>query len=297
MQVVDSPTGSRSSQCEPTTLDSNYGTMMTTTNDHYKLLRKELTLKRLRTMKAAGKSSVPRGGTVKLRVSIRLAFSADFVDLYIITNKEDYMDSLGVRSKSIWCSLLIQIGNVFGLKIPNGCSFMYASEHWRLTRTALAGKWESKEVGRLKDIANGNQLMLCCDEYLSHASERKDSLKGLPFKNVVKVSLISPLVDLDVNAGSVAYKVPIGRSGAGGKENMNDYAANNGLSNMSLKSAGILRNIAPDIIGKNNNNEPIIIGSDDESDYSSDVEDITAKWRASRDEERRRMMANAEVID
>jgi hypothetical protein len=277
--------------------------MMTTSNDHYKLLRKELTLKRLRTMKAAGKSSVPRGGTVKLRVSIRLALFADFVDLYIITNKEDYTDSLGVRSKSILCSLLIQIGNVFGLKIPNGCSFMCASEHWWLRRTALAGRWESKEVGRLQDIANGNQLMLYCDEYLSHAFELKDCLKGLPFKNFVKVSLISPLVDRDVNAGSTAYKVPTGRPGAGGKENINDYAANNGLSNMPLKSAvsilhnSILRNIAPDIIGKNNNNELIVIGSDDESDYSSDVEDVTAKWQASRDEERRRMMANAEVID
>lgn len=251
-------------------------------------------------MKAAGKSSVPRGGTVKLRVSIRLALFADFVDLYIITNKEDYTDSLGVRSKSILCSLLIQIGNVFGLKTPNEFNSMRASEHWWLRRTALAGRRESKEVGRLKDIANGDQLVLHCDEYLSHLN--KDSLKGLPFKNFVKVSLISPLLDRDVNAGSTAYKVPSNKLRASGKENINDYAANTGLSRMPLKSAvsilhdSILRNIAPDTIGKKKN-ELIVIGSDDESEYSSDVEDITAEWRASRDDERRRMMANAEVID
>lgn len=267
-------------------------------------------------MKAAGNTAiaVPRGGTVKLRVSIRLfnsdfVFGSDFVDLYIITNQEDYMDSLGVRSASILCSLLIQIGNVFGLKIPNECSLIWARSHMWLRQSALSGR-----VGRLKDIANGDQLVLYCGEYLTRAFVNKDSLKGLPYKKFVKVSLISPLLHRDGNAGSTACKVSsnklqhvaakcVGSITAGGKENINDYVAIKDLSSMPLKSAvnilhdSIRRNVAPDNIGKHNNNELIVIGSDDESDYSSEVEDVTAKWRADRDEERRRMMANAEVID
>jgi hypothetical protein len=268
-------------------------------------------------MEAAGNTAiaVPRGGTVKLRVSIRLFTSADFVDLYIITNLKDYMDSLGARSTAILCSLLIQIGNALGLKIPSEYNCMWARRHMWLYQSALAGTRESKEVGRLNDIANGDQLVLHCGEYLRRAFVNKYSLKGLPYKKFVKVSLISPLLHRDSNAGSTAYKVPSNKlqhvaakcvgsiTGAGGKENVNDYAAIKDLSSMPLKSAGnilhdsIRRNVAPDNIGKHNNNELIVIGSDDESDYSSEVEDVTAKWRADRDEERRKMMANADVID
>lgn len=299
-------------------------------------LRKYFILNRLRTMNAAGNMAIiaPRGGMVKLKVSIRLSSNmfagircSDFVDMCIITNLEDYKDSPGERSRSIMCSLLLQIGHVFGLKRGlREFAFTRTSEHWCLRRSALAGRWESKDVERLKDIKNGDQLVLYCGEHWAFSLVDENPLKGLPFTSLVKVVLTSPLLDRDVNVGSASTKylsnkpTPVAANTAGikvhdsrsshiqpdhtsEKENINDSVANKRFFNKALEkpaesmSHNCRRYDAPDISGMKSSNKDIVMCSDNESDDSSDVEDITDEWRARRDEDRRNMKANAEEID
>lgn len=286
-------------------------------------------------MNAAGNMAItaPRGGMVKLKVSIRVSSNmfpgircSDFVDMCIITNSEDYKDSHGERSRSIMCSLLLQIGHVFGLKRgPREFAFIRTSEHWCLRRSAFAGRWESKDVERLKDIKNGDQLVLYCGEHWASSPVNGDPLKGLPFSSLVKVFSTSPLLDRDVNVGSTSTKVmskkppQVAANTAGikvhdsrsshvqpytsEKENINDSVASKRFFNKALKKCaeGISHNSrrydAPDIGGKKRSNKDIDVCSDDESDYSSYVEDITDEWRAKRDEDRQNKKANAEEID
>jgi hypothetical protein len=116
---------------------------------------------------------------------------------------------------------------------------------------------DEKVIGRLNDIVDGDRLILNCDKLWTFAHSEKDILRTLPFKKIVNATLTSP-----------TSSKAVGRS--------------------------IFR---PDVSGKENNSEVIVIDSDDESDCSSDVEDVTDVWRAKQDEERRRMKVAAEEID
>ncbi len=90
-----------------------------------------------------------------------------------------------------------------------------------------------------------------------------DDLKRLSseFKDVVRVSLTSPI--------GINY----------------DHGGSSENKDSSNK-----------VSGKQINIEVIVISSDDESE-TSDVEDVTDKWRAKREAERRKMMEKAEEID
>ena len=108
------------------------------------------------------------------------------------------------------------------------------------------------------------------------------TLKNLPFKNCVKVNALkTPLRVRDVNDGTTSSNKPPSVA-----------AKVVSITNDSSRSY-----VRPADSGKENSNEVIVISSDDESDCSSDVEDVTEEWRAKRDEELRIMRASAEEID
>lgn len=174
------------------------------------------------------------------------------------------------------------MGTLFGIKIPSSeCDDNRTWDQWKLYR--LSGE-VSKEIMKLNDIVNGDQLLLDCGEHWAYALGNEDTLKGLPFRKWVKVEF-TPLLHCDVNAGASGNKGPVGKPPQEAKKNAESIA--NDSRHRYVGSSGS---------GEENINEVIVLSSDDESDCSS-VEDVTDKFRACRDEERRKMKANAEEID
>lgn len=237
----------------------------------------------------------PKRKALILMVSVRLSriarsslapdvspSASDFVGMRIITKSKEYLGSPDTRSTAILCSLSVQMGTLFGIKIPSSeCDDNRTWDQWKLYR--LSGE-VSKEIMKLNDIVNGDQLLLDCGEHWAYALGNEDTLKGLPFRKWVKVEF-TPLLHCDVNAGASGNKGPVGKPPQEAKKNAESIA--NDSRHRYVGSSGS---------GEENINEVIVLSSDDESDCSS-VEDVTDKFRACRDEERRKMKANAEEID
>lgn len=260
-------------------------------SNHNYNLRKRPVVMNTAVSNAALGASHHRAMTVNINVSVRLFCLrsslphglpprlTSFVDMSIITNPFDYADNSPGRAYQIMGSLLVQIGMFFGVKIPDGVKYSYHSLNgiwqWRLQR-------EANEIRTLKDIVSGDRLVLRCGEHWVYGPLDGSTLKNLPFKNCVKVkALKSPLRVRDVNDGTTSSNKPPSVA-----------AKVVSITNDSSRSY-----VRPAVSGKENSNEVIVISSDDESDCSSDVEDVTDEWRAKRGEELRIMMANAEEID
>jgi hypothetical protein len=176
---------------------------------------------------------------------------------------------------------------LFGVKTPNGETMIPGNyfaalasyEKWRLHCRA-GWEREAKEIRTLKDIVCGDRLVLSCGELWVCGPLDESTRKKLPFKKCLRV-FGSSLRVRDVNVGTTSSNKP-------------PSVAAKVVSIMNDSSRSYVR---PAVSGKENSNEVIVISSDDESDCSSDVEDVTEEWRAKRDEELRIMRASAEEID
>lgn len=256
----------------------------------------------------------PKGGMkntnmTTVKVSVRLWMNPDipvtgFVDMYIsrptleVPRKkpknhtaDDHCGQgsfVGKTNQYVMCSLLVQVGNCFGVRPLHGRDSMFDElyDKWILVHSGGSRSASGTAIRKLIDIKHGDSLVLHCGKFWKFSPSARDYLNGLPseYKNVVKVVLApTPLrtCDRDANGASSENRDP----------NIN-------LPTVAVKK---VRHIAHDsrlIVGRGSvSNEIILISSDDESDTSSIVEDVTEICRAIRDKERRKMMANALVID
>ena len=246
-----------------------------------------------------------RMGVRKIKISVRLSKQdaplSNFVDMhisrpYVIPKKKNFTgdnwyDNRGVfhgtRNQYAMCSLYVQIGKLLGVRPRNREKSMFEEiyRHWRLCtfRPNRGGL-----IRTLDDLVDGDRLTLHCGSFHKSSHLTKDCMKRLPseYKDVVKVSLISPLRDCDHHAS------------AGSSENIN---SSNKLPKVAAAPGKQITTdrrpiVAPVVHRPKHSNEVIVISSDDESEASS-VDDVTDEWRAKREEERRKMRENAEEID
>jgi hypothetical protein len=185
---------------------------------------------------------------------------------------------LGDRNQYTMCSLYVQIGKLLGVRPQNKKVSMFEEIYRGWSLSSYRGRGV---IRTLNEIVDGDQLVLNCGRLYKSSPSTHDYLKLLPseFKGVVKVSLTSPLGNYYDNDGSPE-----------------DKDSSNKLPKVASESGKWIGTVVGGKQNKQINIEVIVISSDDESE-TSDVEDVTDKWRAQREEERRKKMENADEID